>query len=106
MEMRAQIVAYVIPISIALAPSLLHHNNVGVTYLGISNLKMELVRIIPLYFVAMLQSMIIITEAPFVLTPIHTIVSIKSRPQTPKGIKLVSVHEKMPKDVNKVFTGQ
>ncbi len=30
-EMKAQTVAYVVPISVALAPNLLHHNNVGVT---------------------------------------------------------------------------
>jgi hypothetical protein len=104
--MRGQNVADVIPISIAHAPSLLHHNNVGVTYVGISNLRMEPIRFIPLYFVAMFLFMIIITEAPFILAPIHTIVGVKSRPQNPRGKKLVSVHEKMPKDVNKVFAGQ
>jgi hypothetical protein len=31
MEMRVQIMANVVPIFVALAPSLLHHNNVGVT---------------------------------------------------------------------------
>jgi hypothetical protein len=41
----------------------------------------------------------------FILASIHTIVSIKSIPQTLRGIELVSVHEKMPKDVNKVFVG-
>jgi hypothetical protein len=51
--MRALIVADVILVSIAPAPSLLHHNDVGVTYLVISNLKMEPLRSIPLYFMAM-----------------------------------------------------
>jgi hypothetical protein len=43
----------IIPISVALAPNLLHHNNVGITYVGASNFRMELVRSIPIYFVAM-----------------------------------------------------
>jgi hypothetical protein len=32
MEMRVQIVANVVPISIAPIPSMLHQNNIGVTY--------------------------------------------------------------------------
>ncbi len=32
MEMKAQVVADMVPISVVPAPSLLHHNNVGVTY--------------------------------------------------------------------------
>jgi hypothetical protein len=43
MEMRAQIVANVIPIFIALVQSLLHQNNIGITYIKTSNFKMELV---------------------------------------------------------------
>jgi hypothetical protein len=39
MEMRAQNVVDVIPIFIAPTPSLLHHNNIGVTYAGTSNFK-------------------------------------------------------------------
>jgi hypothetical protein len=31
MEMRIQIMADVVPIFVVLAPSLLHHNNVGIT---------------------------------------------------------------------------
>ncbi len=54
--MRTQIVANVIPIFVAHVPNLLHHNNVVVTYLGISNFKMELVRSIPLYFVVGVRS--------------------------------------------------
>jgi hypothetical protein len=46
--------ADIIPISVALAPNMLHHNSVGITYAGTSNFRMELVRSIPLYFVAML----------------------------------------------------
>jgi hypothetical protein len=52
--MKAQIVADVVPIFITHAPNLLHHNNVGVTYVGTSNFKMEPERSIPLCFVAML----------------------------------------------------
>jgi hypothetical protein len=52
MEMEVQTVANVVPISIAPALYLLHHNNIIVTYPRTSNLRMELVRSIPLYYVA------------------------------------------------------
>jgi hypothetical protein len=45
--------ANIIPISVALAPNLLQNNNVGITYVGASNFRMEPVRYVPLYFVAM-----------------------------------------------------
>jgi hypothetical protein len=48
----------VVPVSIALPPSLLHHNDLGVIYPVIFNLKMEPIRSIPLYFVAMPRSMV------------------------------------------------
>ncbi len=51
----------------------------------------------------MLQFMSIVIEVPFVLTPIHIVVGIRSKPQTLKGIKLVSLHEDMPREVNKNF---
>ncbi len=51
--MRVQTMANVILIFVTPVPNLLHHNNVGVTYLGTSNLKMEPIICIPLYFVAM-----------------------------------------------------
>jgi hypothetical protein len=51
--MKAQIVVDVVLIFVTHAPNLLHHNNVGITYVGTSNFKMEPVRSIPLYFVAM-----------------------------------------------------
>jgi hypothetical protein len=47
--------------------------------------------------------MVIVIEAPFVTTPTHTIVGMKSRPQTLKGTQLVNVYIKMPKEVNTVF---
>jgi hypothetical protein len=47
--------------------------------------------------------MVIITEAPFVIGLAHTIVGMKSKPQTPRGIDLMSMHTKMPKKMNKVF---
>jgi hypothetical protein len=53
---------------------------------------MEPIRYVPLYFVAMFQPMVIIIEAPFVITLAHTIVGMRSRPQTPRGTKLVNVH--------------
>ncbi len=52
-EMRAQTLADVVPIFVTHVPSLLHQNHIGVTYAGTSNFGMELVRSVPLYFVAM-----------------------------------------------------
>jgi len=66
---------------------------------------MELVRSILLYFVAMFQSMITITKTPFIIALFHIVVETKSRPQIPKGTKLVSVHAEMFRKVNKVFVG-
>jgi len=103
MELRPQTMVDVVPISIAPTPSLLHHNNVRVTYAKTSNFKMEPVRSVPLYYVTMLKSMITIIETPFVTTQIHTIVGMRFIPQTPRGIELVSMHEEMPREVNGVF---
>jgi len=50
--------------------------------------------------------MIIVIEVPFVSTPIHTIVGMKFKPQTLMGIKFVSVHAKMPREVDNFFTNQ
>jgi hypothetical protein len=50
--------------------------------------------------------MITVTNVPFVLTPIHNVVGIKSKPQTPRGTKFVNLHEDMPKEVDKVFVNQ
>ncbi len=69
----------VIPISTILAPNLLHHNNVGVSYVGTFNFKMELIKFVPLYFVAMLKFMITIIETPFTTTKgnlIHQVISL------------------------------
>ncbi len=78
--------ANVIPISIAPTPNLFHHNNVGLTYVGTFNFKMEPVRSVPLY------SMATFTQAPFTLTPTHTITGMKSRPQTSRGTNLVNMY--------------
>jgi hypothetical protein len=43
---------------------MLHHNSVGIIYARASNFKMEPIIFVPLYFVAMLESMVIITKAP------------------------------------------
>jgi hypothetical protein len=43
----------VVHVYVAPTPSLLHHNNVGVTYPTIFNLRMELVKYVLLYFMAM-----------------------------------------------------
>jgi hypothetical protein len=104
--MRAWTTINVVPISITPIQSLLQQNNIKVNYVGTSNFKMELVRFVPLYFMAMLQSIIIITEASFVSTPVTIIGSIKSKPHTPRGIKFVNLHENFPRKVNKVFTRQ
>jgi hypothetical protein len=56
--MKIQIVAHVVPISIAPTPNLFHHNNVGVTYVGTYNFKVEPIKFIPLYFVAMPHFMV------------------------------------------------
>jgi hypothetical protein len=52
-EMRVQIMADVIPISIAFIPSMLHQNNIGVTYAGLSHFKMEPIKFVPLYYMVM-----------------------------------------------------
>jgi len=51
--MRAQIVENVIPIFVAHVQSLLHHDNIRVTYAKTLNFRMEPVTSMPLYFVAM-----------------------------------------------------
>jgi len=66
---------------------------------------MELIRFVPLYFTAMLQSTFTIIEVPFVTTPAHIVVSMKSRPQTLRETQLVNVHTEMPKKANKNFVG-
>jgi hypothetical protein len=67
---------------------------------------MELVRYVPLYYVVMPQFIIIVTEFLFVSTLIHIVDGVGSRPQIPIGTKFVSLHEDIPKEVNKVFVSQ
>jgi hypothetical protein len=83
--MRAQTVANVIPIFVAPIPSLLHQNNIGVTYATPLNFKMELVKSMPLYCLAMPQFVITTTKALLLPTPIYTANGVKSKPQTPRG---------------------
>jgi hypothetical protein len=64
---------------------------------------MEPIRYVPLYFAAMPQSIITITEAPFVLALIAIAGNIKSKPHTPRGTKFVNLHEDFPREVNNVF---
>jgi hypothetical protein len=78
--MRAQIVADVVLIFVALTPNIFHHNNVGITYAGTSNFRVKPIRSVPLYFMAMPHSMVIITKVPFTTTLTHTIVGTRSRP--------------------------
>jgi len=96
----------IILVYVAFAPNMLHHNNVRITYAGASNFKMEPIKSVPLYFVAMLQFMVIVTKAPFVTAPAHIIIGMRSKPQTLKVTQLVNVNRKMPKKVNKVFARQ
>jgi hypothetical protein len=67
---------------------------------------MEVVRSIPLYYVAMPQSMVIVTKVPFVIAPTHIVVNMRSKPQTPRETQLVNVHIKMPIEVDMIFIGQ
>jgi hypothetical protein len=43
---------------------------------------MELVRSIPLYYMAMLQSMVIVTEVLYVIAPTCVVASMKSKPNS------------------------
>jgi len=52
MEMRAQTMVDV-PIYVAPIPNLLSQNHIGLTYVGTSNFRMEPVKSMPLYFMAM-----------------------------------------------------
>jgi len=61
MEMKVQSPADVVPIYVALAPSLFHHHNVGITYARTSNFKVEPIRFVPLYSMAMSHSMVTFT---------------------------------------------
>jgi hypothetical protein len=63
-EMRAQTLVDVTLIFVAPIRNLLHQNHIGVAYA--SNFRMELVRSVPLYFVAMPKSIIIVTKPSFV----------------------------------------
>ncbi len=103
--MKTQIVVDVIPIFVAFVPNTLHHNNVRITYVTTSNFRVEPIRSIPLYFVAMPHSMVIITKSPFTIILVHIIPGMRSKPQTPRGTNFVSMHIEMPKKVDKIFVG-
>jgi hypothetical protein len=64
---------------------------------------MELIRFVPLYYVAMLKSIITVIEPRFVSTLIHTIDGVRSRTQIPITTKFVSLHEDIPKEANIIF---
>jgi len=104
--MKAQTLLNVAPIFVAPTSNMFHHNNVGITYVGTSNFRVEPVRSIPLYFVTMPHSMVIVIEALFTITPAHTIVGMRFKPQTPRGINLVSMHIEMPRGLDKIFAKQ
>ncbi len=95
--------ANVVPIYVTPIQSLLHQKNIGVTYARTSNFRMEPIRFMPLYSMAMPQYMITVTEASFVSTLVHIIDGVKSKPQIPKITKFVSLHEDIPRKVNKKF---
>jgi len=60
--MRAWIMADVIPIFIALVQSILHQDNIGVTYARTLNFRMEPMAFVSLYYVAMPLSTFTIIE--------------------------------------------
>jgi hypothetical protein len=64
---------------------------------------METIKYVPLYLMAMPQSIITITEAPFVLIPINIIGDIKSIPHIIRGTKFVNLHNFFPRQVNIIF---
>ncbi len=66
-EMKAKTMADVVPIFEAPIRSLVHQNNIGITYVGTSNFRMEPIRYVPLFFVVMPQSIITITKTSCVL---------------------------------------
>jgi hypothetical protein len=47
--------------------------------------------------------MVTITEAPFVTTPTHIVVSVRFRPQTLRETQLVIMHTEMPTKVDRIF---
>jgi hypothetical protein len=96
----------VVLISIIPPPNMLHHNNVEAIYARISNFSVELVRFVSLYFVAIPHFMVIVTKALFTTTLARTIIDMKFKPHTLKGINLVNMHIKMPKEVDNIFVGQ
>jgi hypothetical protein len=96
----------VIPIFVAPITSLLHQNLIGITYVGTSNFRMEPVRSMSLYSLTMPQFIIIVTKPPFVSTPIHIVDGVRSRTQTPRTTKFLSLHENILRELNKVFVSQ
>jgi hypothetical protein len=42
----------------------------------------------------------------FILPLVHIVDGVRSKPQTPRGTKFVSLHEDIPIGVNKVFANQ
>jgi hypothetical protein len=55
---------------------------------------------------AMHESMVIVTKVPFIIALAHTIVNMRSIPQTPREAQLVNVHIKMPIKVDMIFVRQ
>jgi hypothetical protein len=55
---------------------------------------------------AMLQSMVIVTEVPYVITPTCVVANMRSKPQTLRETQLVSVHARMPREVDNFFVKQ
>jgi hypothetical protein len=79
-EMKVKTMADVVLIFEAPIPSLLHQNNIGITYVRTSNLRMELIRYVPLFFVVRPQSIITIAKTSCVLTFVHIVDGVKSKP--------------------------
>ncbi len=54
----------------------------------------------------MLQSKVIVTKAPYVITPTNIVASMRSKSQTPRETQLVNVHTKMPREMDNFFGKQ
>jgi hypothetical protein len=50
--------------------------------------------------------MVIIIKAPFIISPTHIVVGMRSRPQTQRGTELVRVPTEIPRKVNIIFANQ
>jgi hypothetical protein len=88
---------------VAFIPSLLHQNNIGVNLCRNFKFQNGTNKIYAIIFCGNDLVYDYSYESPFVSTPVHTIDGVRSIPQTPRGIKFVSLHKDIPREVNRVF---